>query len=84
MSSEELNPEVGSEAGASSQMVARTGPSYVEAAPVMDVMFEQLEYLLSHRSTGCPQGCADCARLAQVESCLLLPFGSVRPKPSLN
>jgi hypothetical protein len=75
MSWEFLNPEAGVEAIASAPMTTPTGPSYIEAAPVMDVMFEQLEYLIAHQSPSCPPGCPECARLAQVESCLLLPFG---------
>ena len=37
--------------------------SYIEAAPTMNVMFDQLEYLLGHESQGCPAGCQDCIRL---------------------
>jgi|KBSSwiStaDraftv2_1062776.scaffolds.fasta_scaffold1924494_1 hypothetical protein len=48
--------------------------SYTEPAPLVDVMFEQLEYLVAHRDGDCVPGCADCARLAQVQTCLLGPF----------
>ena len=47
---------------------------YVDSAPLMEVMLDQLRYLLSHKSPGCLPDCAACARLAGVESWLLLPF----------
>ena len=47
---------------------------YVEASPMIDVMFDQLEYLLVHGNRGCPAGCEDCVRLKQVEAWLLQPF----------
>ena len=47
---------------------------YIEAAPTMNVMFDQLEYLLGHESQGCPAGCQDCIRLREVEGWLLQPF----------
>lgn len=84
MSSEYLNLKADTVSGAATQMVPSPGPFYIEAASVMDVMFEQLEYLVAHRSPTCPQGCAECARLAQVESCLLMPFEATRSKTSLN
>lgn len=48
--------------------------SYTEPAPLVDVMFDQLEYLVAHCDEDCVPGCADCARLAQVQMCLLGPF----------
>ena len=47
---------------------------YVEPAPRIDVMWDQLHYLLAHGRQGCPAGCGDCLRLKQVESWLLQPF----------
>ncbi len=47
---------------------------YLEQAPLMDVMMEQLQYLVNHGNGMCGPGCADCARLAVVQSCLLRPF----------
>jgi hypothetical protein len=47
---------------------------YLESAPLDEVMFEQLEYLLAHPSANCTPECAECARLMNVEKFLLLPF----------
>jgi len=47
---------------------------YVEAASDIDVMFDQIEYLLDHQGPACGPECADCARLWQVKSALLSPF----------
>jgi hypothetical protein len=47
---------------------------YIEAAPAMNVMFDQLEYLLAHEAQGCPAGCRDCIRLREIEGWLLQPF----------
>jgi hypothetical protein len=47
---------------------------YIEAAPTMKVMFDQLEYLLAHESQECPAGCQDCKRLREIEGWLLQPF----------
>jgi hypothetical protein len=49
---------------------------FIEPAPLVDVLFDQLEYLVSHASRGCPPGCPDCSRLEQVEKLLLIPFDS--------
>ena len=48
--------------------------SYIEPAPTINVMFDQLEYLLGHEGQGCPAGCQDCMRLREVEGWLLQPF----------
>jgi len=54
---------------------SRTEPGhYIASPPVADVMLDQLKYLAAHAVRGCPCGCADCARLAQVKNLLLLPF----------
>jgi hypothetical protein len=67
-----------SDAANGTSVVGETTPGhrvcYVEPAPTIDVMFDQLEYLLAHKSRGCPPGCGSCKRLKQVESWLLLPF----------
>jgi hypothetical protein len=50
------------------------GSSFIEPAPLVDVLFDQLEYLVSHAAQGCPEGCADCARFREIQRLLLLPF----------
>jgi hypothetical protein len=59
---------------ATSPVVGVRSDCYVDPAPVTDVMFEQLRYLLTHKSPDCPPDCADCTRLHGAESWLLLPF----------
>jgi hypothetical protein len=51
-----------------------SGSCYIEAAPLIDVLFEQLGYLLTHSSETCSAGCVDCARLDHVRRWLLSPF----------
>ena len=53
-------------------------PCYVEPAPLSDVMFDQLEYLVAHTSSQCSPGCPDCNRLEQVKKWLLAPFRPAR------
>jgi len=48
----------------------------LKAAPITDVMYEQLEYLIGHCDGDCPPDCIDCDRLRQVRNLLLLPFRS--------
>ena len=48
----------------------------LKAAPLIDVMYEQLEYLIGHSDGDCPPDCIDCNRLQQVRNLLLLPFRS--------
>lgn len=48
----------------------------LKAAPLTDVMYEQLEYLIGHSDGDCPPACIDCDRLQQVRNLLLLPFRS--------
>jgi hypothetical protein len=59
--------------------------SFIEPAPLIDVLFDQFEYLVSHASAECPPGCPDCNRLEQIKRLLLVPFGSSvvpeSPKP---
>jgi hypothetical protein len=43
-------------------------------------MFDQLAYLVRHKSAECPPNCLACERLEQVEGWLMLPFrASMRP-----
>ena len=66
-----------------SQAASARSACYVESAAPMDVMFEQLEYLVAHTRQRCSRGCLDCARLQQVERWLLRPFrANSRPRPS--
>ncbi len=51
---------------------------FVQAAPLGDILHEQLDYLVDHATQNCAPGCSDCARLQQVKSWLLLPFGATR------
>jgi hypothetical protein len=37
-------------------------------------MFDQLEWLLEHASSGCARKCPHCLRLEQLKDLLLLPF----------
>jgi hypothetical protein len=48
----------------------------LKAAPLTDVMYEQLEYLIGHSDGGCPPHCIACDRLQQIRNLLLLPFRS--------
>ena len=48
--------------------------TYLPAADLVDVLFEQVEYLVNH-GRECRAGCADCVRLTRMKSCLLRPFG---------
>jgi hypothetical protein len=48
-------------------------PIYLAETPLLDVLVEQLEYLVAHEN-GCAPDCPDCRRLAQVKRCLLQPF----------
>jgi hypothetical protein len=47
-----------------------------KTAPLIDVMYEQLEYLVGHSDGDCLPDCMDCRRLQQVINWLLLPFRS--------
>ena len=50
------------------------GSCYTKPASLVDVMFDQLEWLIGHASGKCPLGCPDCARFEQVKNLLLMPF----------
>ena len=48
----------------------------LKTAPPIDVLYEQLKYLIGHSAGNCPPDCIDCRRLQQVTNWLLLPFCS--------
>jgi len=50
------------------------GGCYVAPPPLADVLFEQLDYLVSHALQGCEPGCPICERLIRVLGPLLEPF----------
>jgi len=50
--------------------------AFLEPAPLIDVLFDQLEYLISHTEQECLPGCSDCERLEEVKKLLLAPFAS--------
>jgi hypothetical protein len=54
------------------------GIEYIDSAPLTEVLHEQIDYLMRHASPHCAPGCADCARLQQVQTWLLLPFRRTR------
>jgi len=64
-------------ASAASEAAPGRHVCYVEPAPLTDVMLDQLEYLLAHKSQTCAAECEACHRLKQVQGWLLLPFRSV-------
>ena len=49
---------------------------YVPPAPIVDVLFEQLAYLLAHHSNArdCEKQCPRCHRLSLVSEVLMIPF----------
>jgi hypothetical protein len=54
------------------------GPAcFVEPAPLIDVLFDQFEYLIWHTAQECPLECPDCARFEQIKKLLLVPFETV-------
>jgi hypothetical protein len=63
---------------------SETRKSFSEPAPLIDVLFDQLEYLVSHMDHGCPPGCPDCSRLEQIVKLLLLPFGAPKSPETRN
>jgi len=74
MDSDRVISELGNQTSVASQPAPGHRVSYIEAAPTMNVMFDQLEYLLGHNNQGCQVGCQDCIRLREVEGWLLQPF----------
>ena len=63
-----------SAAGAKAAPRRRVTACYVPRAPLLEVMEDQIHYLISHSGRRCPPGCADCARLEEAKRCLLRPF----------
>ena len=51
---------------------------FIAPAPLIDVLFDQLEYLVSHTGVECSAGCLDCKRFEQIKKLLLVPFESAR------
>jgi len=51
--------------------------SFIAPASLIDVLFDQLEYLVSHTGVECSAGCPDCKRFKQIKKLLLVPFESV-------
>jgi hypothetical protein len=49
---------------------------FIEPAPLVDVLFDQLEYLVAHPGQECSRGCPECDRLEQIRKLLLVPFQS--------
>jgi hypothetical protein len=68
------SPEAANQAPAATPEGIARNVSYLDAGPLTDVMFDQLEYLIGHATESCRVGCVDCARLEQVKNWLLLPF----------
>jgi len=56
------------------QPAASQHSCYVASAAVVDVLFDQLEYLVAHSGRDCPSDCTECSRLERVQHWLLLPF----------
>ena len=54
------------------------GVRYAGDASLIEVMFDQLEYLTAHSISKCGPGCLECARFAQVKDWLLAPFRPAR------
>jgi hypothetical protein len=55
---------------------------YLDPAPMLEIMLEQLHFLVEHASEHCPPECPDCARVAQVRNWLLLPFLPAKHPPN--
>jgi hypothetical protein len=55
---------------------------YIDPARKIDVMFDQLRYLVEHQRSDCPRGCQDCTRLRQIEDRLLQPFRNPANRPA--
>lgn len=66
--------EAGNQVSTASEASAGSSTRCIEPAPLMEVLFEQLEYLTTHSSEPCVPGCMDCTRLDHVKAWLLAPF----------
>jgi hypothetical protein len=67
------NPANGSRPSATRRPQTVDG-CYVAPPCLADVLFEQLDYLVSHARQGCEPGCPICERLSRVLEPLLEPF----------
>ena len=81
MNSNHLTPDVdtdgtggASAGGARAATHRRKAGCYVALAPLLEVMEDQIHYLIGHAARQCLPGCADCARLEEAKRCLLRPF----------
>jgi hypothetical protein len=55
--------------------VAKAKATYIEPAALVDVLFDQLEWLVAHsNSTNCSPECSSCSRLQHVVFWLTRPF----------
>ncbi|HVX67558.1 MAG TPA: hypothetical protein VHA11_13185 [Bryobacteraceae bacterium] len=52
----------------------RRRPIFLEPAPLVEVLTEQIEYLVGHLAERCPPRCPECARLERAMLYLLRPF----------
>ena len=52
----------------------RKARCYVTLAPLLEVMEDQIHYLIGHAGRQCLPGCPDCVRLEEAKRCLLRPF----------
>ena len=78
MSSDRSIPKAAKLANLKGQRASGRRVRYLGQASMTDVMFDQLEYLLSHQSEDCPPRCQDCQRLKKARRWLLLPFRTAR------
>jgi hypothetical protein len=78
MSRDRSMSETGTQSSAANPAGSGRPADFIQPAPLGDILFEQLEYLVAHATQACAPGCSDCARLQQVKSWLLLPFGGAR------
>jgi hypothetical protein len=81
MNSDQLTPDVDTNGtGAAFPGAARTAfhhskaRCYMTVAPLLEVMEDQIHYLITHAGKRCLPGCTDCARLEEAKRCLLRPF----------
>jgi len=54
--------------------VQRNASCYLPSSSAASILWEQMEYLMSHDGVNCHPGCLDCRRLALVKKDLLQPF----------
>jgi hypothetical protein len=82
MNSDRPTPNASGAATAASKPSVSRGNCYVASAPLPDVMFDQLEYLLAESGGHCTPDCLDGERLQQVKNWLPLafPYGHQRAK----